>query len=117
MVAWSRSRLWGYGLAVVSLLIALGLTVLFRPATQRIPFIFFYAALTVSAGYGGLGPGLLSTVLAVLAVDYFFFPPLHTFGFVPDDLLPLGLFVVTAIFVSSFQSQRRRAEQTAQEHR
>lgn len=39
------------------------------------PFITFFAAVAVSAWYGGLWPGLLSILLSFLVADYFFIPP------------------------------------------
>ena len=39
----------------------------------------FYAAVIVSSWYGGRSSGLLSVLLATLAVDYYFVPPAHRF--------------------------------------
>ena len=64
---------WQYGLAVVSVAVALGITnSLERYTTLRTPL--FYIAIIISAWFGGMGPGLLTVVLSTLAVDYYFAP-------------------------------------------
>jgi K+-sensing histidine kinase KdpD len=44
-----------------------------------VPFITFFPAVIIAAFVGGLGPGLLSVLLSVLAADYFFIPPVFSF--------------------------------------
>jgi PAS domain S-box-containing protein len=51
------------------------------------PFLLFYLPVIVSAWYGGIWPGLLATLLSVLAIDYWYFPVLYTF----HPLFPLHL--------------------------
>src|ERR1700730_2220014 len=46
----------------------------FYPAISRNPAALFYAAVVFAAWAGGLGPGLLATVLSCAAVDVFFVP-------------------------------------------
>ena len=64
--AWAR-----YVVAMV----ALGLGWLMREALtkaighERLPFIFFFPAIAISAWYGGLGPALLAMVLGALLAD------------------------------------------------
>ncbi len=65
------------------------------------PFLLFFGAVIVSAWYGGLGPGVLATVLAAAVSDYFFLSPLYSlrigsFG----EGLQLGVFVLEALLVS-----------------
>lgn len=38
---------------------------------------FFLIAIALSTWYGGIKPGLLATGLSVLAINYFFVPPLY----------------------------------------
>jgi K+-sensing histidine kinase KdpD len=40
----------------------------------------FYAAVTVSAWYGGMKPGLLATILSTLVINYFFVAPVLLAG-------------------------------------
>ena len=69
--AWLR-----YGAAVIVTAAALGLKLLLVPlVSQDEPVLLFFAAVIVSALFGGLGPGLLATLLGALCDDYFFMPP------------------------------------------
>src|SRR5262245_14114196 len=62
------STLWEsvmrYGVAVLVVLLAGGLTLLLPPVGEGTPFLFFFAAVMLSAWYGSLGPALLTIVLA-----------------------------------------------------
>jgi hypothetical protein len=43
-------------------------------------FLFqFFAAIVASAWYGGMGPAMLTVVVSILAIDYFFLPPVKSF--------------------------------------
>jgi signal transduction histidine kinase len=59
----------------------------------------FLVAIICSAWYGGLGPGLVATACAALSVDYLrqqWWSP--EFGL--DEVMRLGLFVFTALFIT-----------------
>ncbi|MEB3336417.1 MAG: ATP-binding protein [Leptolyngbyaceae bacterium] len=53
-----------YGLAILIVAIALPLTLSLQQFFQAGPIFVFLAAITLSAAYGGLAPGLLSTMLS-----------------------------------------------------
>ena len=53
-----------YGVAVLVVCLAAGLTLLLPPVATGTPFLFFFAAVILSAWYGGLGPALLTILLA-----------------------------------------------------
>ena len=59
------SELRGYGLAISASALALAIAL---PIDG--PSSCFFLAITVSALYGGKGPGFLSLVLSALAFDY-----------------------------------------------
>jgi signal transduction histidine kinase len=76
---------------------------------------FFYGAVAVSAYYGGLGPGLLTTVLSVVTVDYLMTAtPLGLSTLGPRDLEPLISFGLVAALMSTLSgvlhAERDRAE-------
>lgn len=77
----------------------------------------FYAAIIVTAWFGGMGPGLLAVVLSALAIDYYFVEPFHTFGLGPKHLSFLFVFGVLAILTSWMSSKRRRAEEALKQAR
>ena len=60
----------------------------------------FYAAIVVSAWFGGMGPGLLAVVLSALSIDYFFVAPLYTFGLGPKHISFLVVFGFLAMLTS-----------------
>ncbi len=104
-----------YGVAVSAIALALGLKLLLDPLIEeQSPFLLFSAAVMVGAWFGGLGPGLLVTVLGAVAADYFFLPPVGAFTQPGVKFLPLSLFVLQggliSYLVEALRSARRRAE-------
>ena len=77
----------------------------------------FYAAIIVSAWFGGMGPGLLAVVLAELSIDYYFVEPLYTFRLGPKPITFLVVFGVLAVLTSWMSSKRRRAEEALRQAR
>jgi signal transduction histidine kinase len=92
--------------SVVALLMSLGL----RSFAGRSVFDFFYAAVALSAWYGGFGPGVLASTFAVLTLDYFFIPPLHTLALGFDDVLRLIVFGFVALLISTLSARLREAK-------
>jgi PAS domain S-box-containing protein len=100
---------WQYGLAVVSVAVALGLTsALERYTTLRTPF--FYIAIIISAWFGRMGPGLLAVVLSTLVLDYYFAPHGQTPALRIDSRPFILLFSLSALLACWITVQRRRAE-------
>src|SRR5690349_12429126 len=60
-----------YGVALVATALAPLMSLALRPVIERVPFTLFFAALAISVSYGGLGPGLLTTLLSVILIDHF----------------------------------------------
>ena len=68
------------------------------------------AAIVASGWLGGRGPSLLAAVVAPLALDYFFLPPLYTLGISPQAtpyVLPFLLSAVAAAWMGSMQRTAR----------
>ena len=78
-------------------------------------------AVVVGAWFGGLGPGLLATVLGAITADYFFLPPVGSLAKPDVAFLPLLLFTLQGLLISwlveALLTARRRAEASAQETR
>ena len=100
---------WRYGLAVVAVAAGLLLTIALEQYTDITPF--FYAAIVVSAWFGGMGPGLLAVVLSELAIDYYLVPPYYTLGLGPKPISFMVVFGILAMFTSWMSSKRKRAEE------
>jgi signal transduction histidine kinase len=89
-----------YGLAIVATLIAFAATYALRSAWPAPVFLFFVAAVAMSAWYGGRGPSVLATVVSVLLSKYSFKEPIGSLGITRlEDLLPFVVFVVVAAVI------------------
>jgi PAS domain-containing protein len=67
-----------YGLAVLSISVALGLALLLDRLQFRGLASPFLLALAVAAWYGGTGPAMLALLLSCLSFAYFFLAPFYT---------------------------------------
>jgi K+-sensing histidine kinase KdpD len=68
-----------YAVAAFAVTGALVLKLLLNPLILGdSPFLIFFAAVTVSAWYGGFGPGILATVLATIFSAAFFLSPIFS---------------------------------------
>ena len=75
--------------------------------------VLFMAAVALASWFGGLGPGLLATVLSAIALHYFVFVPNSPPGSLSDTLLPLAIFAAVAALINWFQESLRRAREAA----
>src|SRR5689334_7366535 len=106
-----------YAVALLVSALALLLTWLLQPFMQRNLFLWFFAAIAIGAWYGGLGPGLLITALASLSIEYFFIGPSSLLSGGSENLLPVGVFALVALLISSLTAGQRRAAIAAQSQR
>jgi|HubBroStandDraft_6_1064221.scaffolds.fasta_scaffold04077_8 PAS domain S-box-containing protein len=110
---WRRPPLiWRYGIAF--LLVAAALAMSRSPSLhlETAPVSLFLCAIMVSAWLGGFGPGLLSTVLATLAFNYYFLQPRHSFGLRREEIPRAVLFVLSALFVAMVSAAQRSATES-----
>jgi PAS domain S-box-containing protein len=109
-----RSYWLRYGVAVLAVGMALLVKLLLDPLiTDQSPFLLLAGAVMVGAWFGGLAPGLLATVLGALAADYFFLPPEGSFTGLNEAFLPLFLFTLQGLLISSLAAALRSARQRA----
>ena len=104
------SAIFRNGLAVALVAAALGLTFVLQSVVSTAGYLFFYIAVVASAWFGGKWPGALAVVLSVLAVEYYFMAPIHSFGMNRESLPIFVEFAVSALVVGWFSSWRRQAE-------
>ena len=69
-------------------------------------------AILVAAWFSGFWPALLASVLATLALDYFFTPPLYTLAVEIAHIPHLLVFTLIAGVFVSISAARRRAERS-----
>jgi signal transduction histidine kinase len=102
--------IWRYGMAVVSTGVVTVLTLLLRPFLSHGVMALFFASVMISAWYGGLGPGLVASVLSVLAAEFFFFPPLYSFAVKSsDDVAQIVVFFIVTVLISSLTHAQKRS--------
>ncbi|MEH2145961.1 PAS domain S-box protein [Nostoc sp.] len=108
-------QLLHYIIALLSVALALGVTRLLRPYLSATPSALFFAAVMVSAWYGGFAPGLLATVLSTLVVNYLFLQPLYPLYITHRDILVrLVVFMITAGLIIWLNESRRTAQKKAE---
>jgi len=98
-----------YGIAVLSVAIAIGLDfLLLRHFDVKLtPFLFAVAA---TVWYAGTGPGVLAIVLSVLSLNCFFLRPVFSFSPIAD-LVYLTFCTFCALAVGWVSAVLQRAEQ------
>jgi len=99
-----------YVFAVLAAVLALVLTCWANSKSRNTLFDLFQGAVVLSAWYGGFGPGILTSTLSILALDYFFIPPLYTLQVTITDLLRLVIFGAVAFLTSSLSDRLKRAK-------
>jgi glucose-6-phosphate-specific signal transduction histidine kinase len=104
-----------YGFAVLAVGVAFAIKLLLDPLiVQETPFLLILGAIMISAWYGGLGPGLLATVAAGLATDYFSLQPTSSFSGFSLETVPLLVFFLEGTLVcllsEALHAARVRAE-------
>jgi hypothetical protein len=98
---------WRYGLAIVSVAMALGITLSLEPyTTLRTPFL--YAAILITTWFGGIGPGLLAVTLATPALGYYFGPPIRRTLAAEAVDVPFILFFSLLAFLITWLSAKRK---------
>ncbi len=113
MLKLTRSRLQRYGVAIITVLLALLLTWLLWPLQKLSIYPLFFAAVVVSSWYGGMEPGLVATVLSALACAYFFLLP-HSLAVSLPGIIGLVQFVLVAVLINSLNAALRYAQRQAE---
>jgi PAS domain S-box-containing protein len=106
-----------YGIAVLSVAIAIGLCFFLLQYfdAKLTPFLFAVAA---TVWYAGTGPGVLAIVLSVLSLNYFFLQPFFSFNPISyADLVYLTFCTFCALAVGWVSTVRRRTEQELRQAR
>ena len=115
----TRSQLQHYGVAVIAVVVAFLLTQILWWLIKPSLYPLFLAAVMVSSWYGGIGPGLLSTALAVLICTDLLIPSIDFQAASRANVIGLFQFVLVALLISflnaKLRSTQRRAEINAQE--
>lgn len=101
-----------YGLAVLSVGVALGLGLFFASyRIQNVGFPILLIAIGITAWYAGNGPAVVALILAALAFNYYFTEPRYSFYITKSDVPYYIVFILFALLITWFSSVRRRVEQ------
>ena len=113
MSQWYGQKPWQlrYTLAVVTVGLSLLLTLLLRQILHTTPSLLFFAAVMFSSWYGGIGPGLLATVLSIFSISYFLLSPVFALSYALTDILLLGVFTLVALLTSWLNTARMQVEE------
>lgn len=104
-----------YGIAVLAVVLVLVPARMYWVWMEPNAFFLFLVAVTVSAWYGGSGPGVLATALSLL-LAYFFLPLFSPrAGIASKELTRLGIFTLSALLLSLLSGIRRQAEEDSAE--
>jgi len=109
----SRSTpVWRYGVAVIATGLATVVTILLHRYLSHGVMALFIASVMISAWVGGLGPGLLASVMSVLASQYFFFPPIYSLAVdSSDDIAQIVVFSIVTVLITSLTHAQKRSLQ------
>ena len=100
-----------YGLAVLSVGIALGVALLLEHFQFRAPAtLLLLLAVAIASWYGGRGPGVMAAILSTVACYWYFVEPVRTIYIYWSDIPNFVTFVALAVLLSWFGAVRRRAE-------
>ena len=103
--------------AVALTIVALAGTLVIQPLLGSEPSLLFVAAVALSTRFGGRSAGLLSGALSVLALDYFFVPPLGSIDLShPTQFMHLAVFLFIALLIGESTAALRRARLGAEEN-
>jgi len=105
-----------YGLAVVSVGAALGVSLLLQHFGFRVPSeLLLLLAVAISSWYGGPGPAVLALVMSMISFYWYFIEPVRTIYIYRSDIPLFIIFAGFALLLSWFGTVRRRAEASLRE--
>src|ERR1700746_2680095 len=108
----TRTRLLlSYVVAVVSVGIAAVITIELGSIVKHTATLFFCSVM-LSSWYGGLWPGVFAALLSVVALDYYFIPPLYALGIGLEEAPDMIVFVATALFIGWLSGKQKRAQES-----
>ncbi len=115
LIARSPLRYLATALAVVGIVFVFHIAITVNPTTVALTLLI--GVLVVSANWG-LQPAVFMALLATLAFNYYFLPPVGTLTIAdPQNWVALFAFLITAIIASQLAERARREAQSAIERR
>src|SRR5271157_3705647 len=107
-----------YGLAVVSIGVALGISLLLEHFGFRVPSaLLLLFAVAISSWYAGAGPAVLAAILSTISCYWYFVQPVHTFYIYWSQIPYFITFTAFAALLSRFGTVRQRFESDLRQNR
>lgn len=99
-----------YGFALILLTFITLLKIqYFNDIGERTPFLLYFGVVIIATGFGGIGPGIITTVLSAALSRYFFIRPLQTFSFTRYDIFLVVLFLAESLLMIALSGAVTRA--------
>ncbi|MHB8218457.1 MAG: sensor histidine kinase [Candidatus Sulfotelmatobacter sp.] len=112
ILSFKPSRTWSYGFAVLSVTSAVISSRWLAPYLG-FPGTLFLAVVMLSAWYGGVGPGLLASILSTLAFHYYFTHPIYVLGPRPPREMPrILMYIVSNLLIALLSAAQRNAKES-----
>jgi C4-dicarboxylate-specific signal transduction histidine kinase len=105
-----------YVVAAISVGIAVVITLGLGSVIKNTATLFFCSVM-LSSWYGGLWPGVFAALLSVVALDYYFLPPLYALGISLEEAPDVIVFVSTALFIGWLSGDQKRAKESLRDAR
>src|ERR1700730_10818191 len=113
-----HSPILRYGLSVVCVAIALGLSLTLQYLQFRdVEAPLFALSIAIATWYAGNGPAVLAILLSTAFFDYFFTEPFYSFEISTKDLPYFFIFVIWGTIFASFAAVRRHIEDSLRQAR
>ncbi|AUS99305.1 hypothetical protein CLI64_02230 [Nostoc sp. CENA543] len=99
-------------LAILFVVLAALLTAALNPFSKYPLLAFFYAAVVLSAWYGGTRSGIVATISSYLIFNYFFTPPFYSLGLKSvDEIIRFTVFVLVSLLIGSLNANLKTTRQ------
>ena len=100
-----------YGLAVLSVGVALGASLLLEHFHFRVPSaLLLLFAVAICSWYAGAGPAVLAAILSTISFYWYFVEPVRTIYINRSEIPYFVIFTAFAALLSRFGTFRQRAE-------
>lgn len=99
-----------YGFTIILLaFITLLKLQLFNYIGEKTPFLLYFGVVIIATGFGGMGPGIFSTIISALLCNYLFLPPVNEFHFNKTDNIQILVFLLECLLLISLSGAVTRA--------
>ncbi|BAT51226.1 PAS/PAC sensor hybrid histidine kinase [Nostoc sp. NIES-3756] len=87
-------------------------TAVLAPFLKYPLYAFFYAAVALSAWYGGIRPGILTTILSAILLNYVSFTPIYSFKLTDvGEIVRIAAFFMISLLIGSLNANLQYSQQ------